>query len=134
MKLYICNALAMGMLDREVQARDITYRATRGLPRIPTPLTLEQARELLQPTLDGRELPIEIIAAVGHPDTARLIADALGLAVEQVNGRITVRLSGGPSEAWERAECALIGAYVGPRLPEGCTTLPEGASLEWWTI
>ena len=133
MRLYICNALAMGMLDREVQARDIANRATQGMPRIPTPITLEQARDLLHPTLDGQALPIEIIAAVGHVDTARLIADALGLAVEQVHGRITVRL-GEPSGPWESVECALIGAYVGPRLPEGCTTLPEGASLEWWRI
>ena len=132
MKIYICNALAMGMLDRAVQARNTRERATGGSPRTPRPVTLEEARAILRPQLDGRDLPVEIIPAGGHADTARLIGDALGIPMPVA--RITVRLQGGPDELYERAEIALIGAYTGPRLPEGCTQLPEGASLEWWIV
>lgn len=131
MKVYVCNALSMGMLDRDVQSLPV---GSNGEPRIPRPLTLAQARDIVRPELNGQPLPVEIVAAVGHADTARLIADAINLPFEQVNGRITVRLSGQPAGAWGSVECALIGAYTGPRLPEGCTTLPAGASLEWWIV
>lgn len=127
MKLYICNALALGMLDRAVQARSITDRATKGMPRVPRPIALDDARAMIARAT-------EIVGAVGHADTARLIAGALELSVERVHGRITVRLRGGPDEEYDRAEMALIGAYVGPRLPEGCTTLPEGAEIDWWVV
>lgn len=127
MKIYICNALAMGMLDRDVQERNPDYRAAQGSPRTPRPITIDQALKIIG-------CADELVGAVGHADTAGLIASALNLATVQVHGRITVRLRGGPDGLWADAEKALIGAYTGPRLPEGCTTLPEGAVLEWWVI
>lgn len=133
MKIYICNALAMGMLNRGEQERGINYRATQGMPRIPSPLTLEEARVFAHSRPFAESSSPELVAAVGHIDTARLIADALGLSIEQVHGRITVRLR--PTTGrYDDDEYALIGAYTGPRLPEGCTTLPEEATLEWWII
>lgn len=128
MRIYICNALALGMLDRAVQSRSLTERATKGLPRIPTPISLDRARELV--SRGGAE----IVPAVGHMDTARVIADQLGLPVEKVYARVTVRLKGGFEEPYDRLEMALIGAYTGPRLPEGATKLPEGAAIEWWMV
>lgn len=40
---------------------------------------------------------------------------------------------------WELGEGAedaltLVGQYRGPRLPDGATTLPEGATIEWWHV
>lgn len=126
MKIYVGNALAMGMLDRDVQAR--RPGDSQGGPRVPTPITLAEAREAVaQPG-------VTLVPAVGHGDTAAIIAGALGLALPQVNDRITVRLSGNGQGRWEDCEIALIGAYTGPRLPEGCTTLPAGATLEWWIV
>jgi hypothetical protein len=134
MKIYICNALALGMLDRAVQSRGFDNRATQGIPRIPTPISLEQARKMVAPTVEGKSMPVEIVPAVGHMDTARVIADQLGLPVEKVYARVTVRLKGGFEEPYDRLEMALIGAYTGPRLPEGATKLPEGAAIEWWVV
>ena len=52
---------------------------------------------------------------VGHPDTARL------LGVEC--NRQSVML--GPDDD------LIVAQYIGPRLPEGATELPEGARIEW---
>ena len=60
-------------------------------------------------------------SAVGHADTANLFTAVLGTAVPMA--RTTVTLNNG--------DCVLVGQYSGPRLPEGATTLPEGATLKW---
>jgi len=57
--------------------------------------------------------------AVGHADTAAVIADLLGVPVPV--SRITVQMHPG--------DCAIVAQYRGPRLPEGATTLPEGANI-----
>jgi hypothetical protein len=60
-------------------------------------------------------------SAVGHADTAAVFAAVLGVPVEC--RRVSVELHPGDS--------AVIGQYRGPRLPEGATTLPEGAEIKW---
>lgn len=60
-------------------------------------------------------------SAVGHQDTAALFQNQLGAPV--AFNRATVKLSGGDQ--------VLVGQLAGPRLPEGSTTLPEGATLTW---
>ena len=67
------------------------------------------------------ELAQESVSAVGHADTAALFSTILGTKVPC--NRVTVTLKPG--------ENALLGQYSGPRLPEGATTLPEGASIKW---
>jgi hypothetical protein len=61
------------------------------------------------------------VSAVGHPDTAAVFSQVLGLPVAHV--RSTVSLKEG--------DCALIGQYRGPPLAEGATQLPEGATIQW---
>lgn len=56
-----------------------------------------------------------MVSVVGHPDTAAV----LGVAFN----RATLRLSA--------ADILYVAQYIGPRLPEGATTLPEGARFEW---
>jgi hypothetical protein len=56
-----------------------------------------------------------MVSVVGHPDTAAV----LGVAFN----RVTLRLNAG--------DVLYVAQYVGPRLPEGATTLPEGARFEW---
>lgn len=75
-------------------------------------ISLDEAKKLLQ---DG------FTSAVGHADTATILADLLQLPVE--SARVTVSLAKG--------EVALIGQYTGPRLPEGTTTLPAGSTIKW---
>jgi hypothetical protein len=111
MTIYICNAFSLSMLDREAQAIGPDRRT-------PTPVTLEEAREIVKRATE------EIVSAVGHTDTAKIFTEKLGYKIEP--NRISFKL--------DIFDTALIGQYVGPRLPEGATTLPEGATIEWWLV
>lgn len=62
-----------------------------------------------------------IQSAVGHADTAAVFSAVLGLSV--ACERRTVTLTPGDD--------AIVGQYIGPRLPEGCTALPDGATIKW---
>ena len=64
------------------------------------------------------------VSAVGHADTAAVFADVLGVPVPC--NRASVSLNPG--------EAALVGQYSGPRLPEGCSTLLEGAAIKWMVV
>src|SRR5690606_28759798 len=80
-----------------------------------TPLTLEGARALLA---DG------FSSAVGHESTAQVLSEPLGLKVAMQ--RVTVSL--------DSTSTLRVAQMKGPRLPEGATTLPEGATIEWLLV
>lgn len=63
-------------------------------------------------------------SAVGHTDTAALYADVLGMPVKAE--RVTIAL--------RKGDRLVIGQYRGPRLPEGCSTLPVGATIQWLRV
>lgn len=67
----------------------------------------------------------DFVSAVGHADTAALFAEQLGIVVPC--NRITVEID-------DNVKTLIVGQYKGPRLPEGCHTLPEGATIEWWSV
>ena len=58
---------------------------------------------------------------VGHADTAAVLSSLLGLDVPCSRATFTL----------EVGVTLFVGQYKGPRLPEGATTLPEGANVEW---
>lgn len=118
MKIFICNAFSLSMLDRSQQSG---LDAMDGV-RVPRPVSNETMTEYCRLMLDGS---IEFESAVGHADTSAVFANELGLPI-QVN-RVSVKLT-------DHETRALIGQYVGPRLPEGATTLPEGATIQWWIV
>jgi hypothetical protein len=60
-------------------------------------------------------------SVVGHADTARIFSALIGREIE-VN-RVSVTL--------KRGDTLYVGQYSGPRLPEGTSTLPEGAAIAW---
>jgi hypothetical protein len=60
-------------------------------------------------------------SAVGHQDAADLYGELLGMDV--AFNRVSNTLKVG--------DCAIVGQYKGPRLPEGATTLPDGAEIRW---
>jgi len=66
----------------------------------------------------------EMTSAVGHADTAAVFSAVLGTTVP--TNRATVSLSQGMT--------VLVGQYRGPRLPEGATALPEGATIQWLLV
>lgn len=118
MKIIICNAFSLSMLDREQQyGRDYMDGV-----RVPRPLSDESLSAFCRLIRDGKA---ELVSAVGHADTAWLIANELGLPVT-VN-RVSVKLTNPDTRA-------IIAQYTGPRLPEGTKTLPECAKFEWWII
>lgn len=111
MKVYICNAFSLSMIDREKQLTN---------PRKIIPLKLEEVKAILSMR------DVETVAAVGHLNTAQIIAEMLGLPVEKVYDRKTIKL--------KDEDGCVIAQYVGPRLPEGATELPKGATIEWWGV
>lgn len=78
-------------------------------------LTVDQAKDFLSSNLES---------AVGHADTASVMSSVLGLEVPA--NRTTVSLSAGDE--------VVVGQYRGPRLPEGATVLPEGATIQWLLV
>lgn len=117
MKLYIGNAFSLSMLDRETQQREV------GNPfatvRIPRPVD-----DPIGFIANYATAGVEVISAVGHADTAAVFSAVLDRPIG-VN-RVSIKLTG--------EDRLLVGQYIGPRLPEGATTLPEGATIEWWVV
>ena len=72
----------------------------------------------------ARNLAKICTSAVGHANTAAVFADVLGVPVPC--NRVSVAL--------DHCATALVGQYSGPRLPEGATTLPEGATIKWMIV
>ncbi len=69
----------------------------------------------------ARALSSGFTSAIGHADTAAVIGNILG--VEVAMNRINVSLT---------ADTELyVAQVVGGRLPEGCTTLPEGIVIKF---
>ena len=66
--------------------------------------------------------PLE--SAIGHADTARILSGILGVDIS--TNRISVTLNSGDS--------AIVAQYIGPRLPEGATQLPEGAEIRFYLV
>lgn len=58
-------------------------------------------------------------SAIGHSDIAAVVSKMLG--VDAPMNRVNLSLKAG--------DVLVVAQYVGPRLPEGATTLPEGAKI-----
>jgi hypothetical protein len=74
--------------------------------------------------VSAADVPPEAVSVVGHADTAAVFAHQLGRDVPM--NRANLSLSVG--------DVVYVGQYTGPRLPEGATTLPEGASIRWLRV
>ena len=73
---------------------------------------------------EASEMAADAESAVGHTDTAAVFSTVLG--VEVPANRATVSLGAG--------DVVVVGQYRGPRMPEGETTLPEGATIKWLLV
>lgn len=69
-------------------------------------------------------IPDNIYSVIGHADTARVIGNIIGREVP-VN-RETYKAQPG--------DTIYVAQYIGPRLPEGATQLPEGAEIRFYKI
>ena len=77
-------------------------------------INIEQAQDILAVR--------EWTSAVGHADTANLFSSLLGQEVPCIRSNVNDPTT------------LLVGQYSGPRLQEGCTSLPEGATIQWWLV
>jgi hypothetical protein len=70
--------------------------------------------------------------AIGHPDTARIVAGLLGMpeCAEEWAAIAATR----PNVVMGRGDSLIVAQYVGPRLPAGTTELPPGAAIEFWQV
>lgn len=78
-------------------------------------ISFERVRGILSAGFDS---------AVGHANTAAVFGEQLGMTVQAQ--RITISLGCGDQ--------VVVGQYRGPRLEEGATSLPEGATIQWLLV
>lgn len=112
MRFIVTNAFSINMLPSVEMGAERILTAVVAF----VPMDVAMVRELLD-----RE---EWESAVGHADTAAVFSDVLGVLVQAE--RVSVTLG--------RDVNLIVGQYRGPRLPEGATTLPAGAVIEWWRV
>jgi hypothetical protein len=67
---------------------------------------------------------ISLESAIGHADTAKVLSSILEMDIP--TNRVSITLNSGDS--------AIVAQYIGPRLPEGATTLPEGARIKFYHL
>lgn len=70
------------------------------------------------------EIPHDVESVIGHMDTATVVSNILGFKTPF--NRANLVLDGD--------DVLYVAQYKGPRLPEGATRLPEGASLEFLEV
>lgn len=78
-------------------------------------INIEQAKNLLADGVDS---------FIGHADTAAVIGGLLGMDVP-AQRRFGTLVPG---------ETAVVAQVLGGRLPEGCTVLPDGMSIQFFQV
>lgn len=112
-RLFITNAFSLSMLSSDSLWMDERLVIRR--------LADDEARQLLQASAQAG---YHIVSGVGHADTAKILSGLLG--TEVLMNRVSINLSS--------LDLLLVGQYSGPRLPEGATELPPGATIKWITV
>jgi hypothetical protein len=107
-QINVLNAFSLNMVDFDGSAR--WHRVSR-----------EVLRDMLD---DGHSIAPYLKSYIGHADTAAVISADLGFCLP--TNRETVKLEAG-------SRC-LVCQYKGPRLAEGTSTLPEGATIEYYWL
>lgn len=112
---YITNSFSLGMLPEGASPVVKTITVIEVMDECVD--FGEASRRDYPPRLCGKSI-------VGHTDVAAIISGMLGTDVPM--NRESISLSCG--------DVLFVAQYIGPRLPEGCTTLPEGASIKWLRV
>jgi hypothetical protein len=101
-KIYLCNAFSLNML-----------------PAGNNSITTE---ELIDAQVEAVLYLSNFVNALGHKEIAVIIGEKyLGKPLDAP--RTSVSLMSGDS--------CIVAQYVGCRLPEGATSLPDGATIKW---
>ncbi len=104
--LYVVNSFSLNMLPFQMETFVIKGRK----------VTIEEAADILKRS--GFQ------SYVGHEDLAGIVTSQLGVSVLYNRQTLTV----------QKGDSVLVCQYRGPRLPEGATTLPEGAVIEYYLV
>ena len=80
-----------------------------------TQITTDQAKEILDNNIES---------FIGHTDTANVLTTILGVPI----------LVNRASLIAQKGESFIVAQFSGPRLPEGTTSLPEGAKITFWLV
>lgn len=109
--IYLANAFSLSMLSE-----------TNLLHLIVRPISAGTVATHLH--IATRLQAVPWTSVVGHAPTAAVFESLLGLTIP-VN-RISIALT--------PEDLLYVGQYVGSRLPEGATVLPDGATIRWYHI
>jgi len=109
--------------------------------------SVEQARAELSPDISGDRERQEsrhgtgywvypASSCIGHADVAAVINGQLGLSElgPDSNGVVPRYEMVRSSISLNPGDVLWVAQYCGPRLPEGATTLPEGATIRWYKV
>lgn len=113
--LYIVNSFSINMLSNilsDGKSHSITFHPIQ-------PWTLECL------IMSDK---INVVNAIGHADTAYIVAKQFeldGISLPEAQ-RVNVNIG--------ENDNLIIAQYIGPRLPEGCTKLPEGAEIKYFSV
>lgn len=118
--IVLANAFSLNMIPSDRTDETLSFNK----------ITADEAREMVS-NADN------VMSIVGHADTARVFGNVLG--VDVTPNRISYKMDTAYKASKanphpEETRLLLVGQYNGPRLEEGATTLPEGATIEWWLI
>jgi len=102
--VILLNAFSLSMLERATHVLSVM------------PISIKEARGLVKDAA--------VISYVGHPDTAFIISEELGIVVPVNREKYLLKSD----------DVVIVAQYDGPRLPEGAKTLPEGAKISYWKI
>ena len=69
----------------------------------------------------AKALAADAMSVVGHAETAAVFANVLGMPVPFNRANVVLH----------KGDDLVVGQYRGPRLPEGATELPAGATIMW---
>ena len=106
-RIYIANAFSLQMIQSAAAKIAVSK------------VTAEYVKEYLY----GRWA--EVVSAIGHADTARVVAGLLESDRVTAN-RINVAL--------QPNDLLVVAQVTGGRLPEGATELPDGVSLQFYFV
>jgi len=110
-KTYLVNSFSLNML--RLDGNGPVVLRVRVLPP-------DEARQKI-----GYEKKMgRLVSAVGHTNIAAVLSDHLGTYVPP--NRATVRL--------KPYDQVIVAQYVGPRLPEDATKLPEGSEIKFFLV
>ena len=113
--MIITNSFSLNMISQDRFNK--SAQCTVSIERI----SVEIAKNLIESFI---KLGGSIDSAIGHDSTARIVSSILGINIPF--NRKDLALSG--------EEDIIVAQYIGPRLPEGATSLPDGAKIEFYKV